>query len=112
MRQVLIGILAVVEAEPGINQGAVGRMLGIKRANMVALINELTDRGLLSREADPADRRAFALRLTDQGLTALEACIARIEVHEQEMLTGFSAAERAMLLELLARIERRAPTVT
>src|SRR5688500_12828634 len=46
LRQVLFAILAVVSSTPGTSQGLVGKVLGIKRANMVALINELIDRGL------------------------------------------------------------------
>ncbi len=107
MRQGLFGILAVVSDQPGINQGAVGRLLGVKRANMVALINELVDRGLIARDVDPNDRRAFLLSLTDGGRTMLQTCLTRIDAHEREMLAGFSFAERAMLLELLGRIERR-----
>ncbi|MDR6850547.1 DNA-binding MarR family transcriptional regulator [Sphingomonas sp. BE123] len=109
MRQVLVGILAVVSGSPGINQGAVGRVLGIKRANMVSLINELVDMKLIERVVDPGDRRAFALTLTDAGARMLADCLARIEAHERAMLAGFSDAERATLLELLGRIERRDP---
>lgn len=107
MRQVLVGILAVVEASPGINQGAVGRVLGIKRANMVSLINELVHSGLLLRDVDPSDRRAFLLNLHDAGQAMLADCLARIEAQEQRMLAGFTEAEKATLLELLNRIERR-----
>ena len=107
MRQVLIGILAVVSGSPGINQGAVGRVLGIKRANMVSLINELVDAGLLDREVDPGDRRAFSLNINDAGRVMLADCLVRIEVHEKKMLAGFTEAERATLLDLLGRIERR-----
>ena len=106
MRQVLVGILAVVSGSPGINQGAVGRVLGIKRANMVSLINELVDAGLIARDVDPSDRRAFSLNITDTGRAMLTDCLARIDAHEQRMLAGFSEAEKAMLLELLGRIER------
>ncbi|MCP3729608.1 MarR family transcriptional regulator [Sphingomonas sp. MG17] len=109
MRQVLVGILTVVSGSPGINQGAVGRVLGIKRANMVSLINELVDAGLIARVVDPGDRRAFSLNITDAGRAMLADCLARIAAHEQRMLAGFSEAERAMLLELLGRIERRDP---
>ncbi|MCR5872495.1 MULTISPECIES: MarR family winged helix-turn-helix transcriptional regulator [unclassified Sphingomonas] len=109
MRQVLVGILAVVSGSPGINQGAVGRVLGIKRANMVSLINELVDLKLIERVVDPSDRRAFSLTVTDAGRKMLADCMAKIEAHERAMLAGFSDAERAMLLELLGRIERRDP---
>lgn len=109
MRQVLVGILSVVSGSPGINQGAVGRVLGIKRANMVSLINELVDAGLLQREVDPGDRRAFSLNISESGRAMLDDCLVRIAAHEQRMLSGFTDAERAMLLELLGRIERREP---
>ena len=106
MRQVLVGILAVVSGSPGINQGAVGRVLGIKRANMVSLIAELVDARLLDREVDPGDRRAFSLNINEAGRAKLADCLARIEAHEKRMLAGFSQAEKATLLDLLGRIER------
>jgi DNA-binding MarR family transcriptional regulator len=109
LRQVPFAVLAVVAANPGINQGSVGRVLSIKRANMVALINELVDLGLIDRAADPNDRRAFSLAPTPAGDTALADAVQRIHEHERRMLVDFSAADRATLLELLARIERRDP---
>lgn len=107
MRQVLFAILAVVAENPGINQGAVGRVLGIKRANMVSLINELFQAGLVAREADPGDRRALSLTPTAAGTAMLQDCYQRIERHEQGLLSSFTADEKAMLLDLLGRIERR-----
>ena len=107
MRQVLVGILAIVDANPGINQGAVGKILGIKRANMVSLINELVDAGLVAREVSPGDRRAFSLTLTEAGEAMRKDCITRIQAHEEHMLAGLSAEERAVLLKLLGRIEAK-----
>jgi DNA-binding MarR family transcriptional regulator len=105
MRQVLFGILSVVSANPGINQGEAGRALGIKRANMVSLINELVDAGLLDRQTDAGDRRAFALSATPKGTKMLSECLRRITDHEARLLAEFSAADRAKLIDLLRRIE-------
>jgi DNA-binding MarR family transcriptional regulator len=105
MRQVLFGIMSVVATNPGINQGAVGRLLSVKRANMVALITELTDRGLLERILAPGDRRAFALTITPAGREMLEECLRRIEGHEARLLSGFTNEERKTLIHLLGRIE-------
>jgi DNA-binding MarR family transcriptional regulator len=110
VRQIPMGILAVVADNPGINQGTVGRLLGIKRANMVPLINELIEGGLIVRETDPTDRRAFTLTMSVAGTQLLTECIARIEAHEDRLLAGFSEAEKATLLDLLERIEQRAVT--
>lgn len=108
IRQPLFAILAVVEANPGIAQGAVGNILGIKRANMVSLVNELTDRALIDRLVAPEDRRAFSLMLTEAGRQLLLECARRIEQHEAKMLSDFAADERELLLKFLARIERKA----
>lgn len=107
MRQVLVGILSIIGANPRVNQGAVGVALGIKRANMVSLINELVDAGLVAREVSPDDRRAFSLTLTAAGEAMRGECITRIEAHEARMLAVLSAAEREVLLKLLARIAKQ-----
>ncbi|WP_420137371.1 MarR family winged helix-turn-helix transcriptional regulator [Sphingomonas sp.] len=105
MRQVLFGILSVVSANPGINQGEVGRALGIKRANMVSLITELVGLGLIDRQADADDRRAFALTLTAQGTDMIVDCLQRLGSHEARLLSGFDSADRATLIALLRRLE-------
>ena len=107
VRQVLLGILSVVAANPGANQGSVGRVLGIQRANMVALINDLVERGLIDRKVAEGDRRAFALTITDPGKALLETALGRIAVHEAEMLSDLSDAEREVLIDLLTRIEAK-----
>jgi DNA-binding MarR family transcriptional regulator len=105
MRQVLFGILSIIEANPHINQGSVGRALGIQRANMVSLVNELVDTGLVRRETAAEDRRAFALTLTSSGEAMVKTCRERIHKHEAKLLTDLSADERAMLVAMLRRIE-------
>ncbi|OAN62798.1 hypothetical protein A7X12_21710 [Sphingomonas sp. TDK1] len=109
LRQVPLAVLAIVQANPGINQGAAGRMLGIKRANMVALINDLVDKQLIERVVDSSDRRAFSLTLTQAGERAMADAIARIQAHERRMLSDMTEEERGLLLDLLSRIERRSP---
>lgn len=105
MRQVLFGVLSIVERNPGINQGAVGRSLGVKRANMVSLVNELVDGGMLDRQVSTDDRRAFALNLTAKGRQVYADCLDRIRMHEDALLAGFSAEDRAALIVMLSRIE-------
>lgn len=105
MRQVLFGILSIVGANPAINQGTVGGALGIKSANMVSLINELVDRGLLDRKVAAEDRRAVALSLTRAGDALVAECALRILAHEQRVFANFTAAERTAFVDFLRRIE-------
>jgi DNA-binding MarR family transcriptional regulator len=107
IRQVLFGILAIIKANPGINQGAVGRALGIQRANMVSLINELVDRALVDRKRSVEDRRAFSLTLSAEGAAMLEECVGRINAHEDRLLADLSTVERTALIDLLSRIETK-----
>jgi len=109
MRQVLLGILSVIDANPGVNQGAAGRALGIQRANVVALINDLVERGLVDRRVSKSDRRAFELSITPAGEALLAQCLEKIAAHEERLLSDLSAEERATLFDLLSRIDVHGP---
>jgi DNA-binding MarR family transcriptional regulator len=108
MRQVPFAILAVIESNPGIQQGEVGRRLGIKRTNMVVLINELVEAGWVERNPSPSDRRALALTLTGKGEKVFADAVRRIREHEAAMLAPLSEAERGSLVAMLQRISAAA----
>ncbi|WP_165357530.1 MarR family winged helix-turn-helix transcriptional regulator [Sphingosinicella sp. CPCC 101087] len=107
MRPALFAMLAMTGENPGINQTALGRSLGIQRANLVPLIGELLARGLVDRRPAPHDRRAFALHLTDEGQAMLREVVRRVRPHEERMLSPLSENERRTLLDLLGRIRAR-----
>ncbi|WP_026008854.1 MULTISPECIES: MarR family winged helix-turn-helix transcriptional regulator [unclassified Sphingomonas] len=109
VRQVPLAVLSIIAANPGINQGATGRALGIKRANMVALINELVENQWIERAIDANDRRALTLTLTPAGKAVMADALQRIATHENRMLSDMEPAERSLLLDMLIRIERRNP---
>lgn len=104
LRPVLFAMLEVVRTNPGIIQTGLGTQLGIQRANLVPLVNELTARDLIERRPAPNDRRAFALYLTADGARLLDEAEALVLAHEERMLASLSGAERDKLLELLRRI--------
>ena len=108
MRQVLFGVLSVVATNPGISQGRVGAALGIQRANMVSLANDLVERGLVQRTVVPDDRRAFALEVTPAGAASIVEWLERIGRHEDALLAGLSSVERTLLVRLLQRIHEAA----
>ncbi len=105
MRQVLFGILSTLRDNPGMNQGAVGRILGIQRPNMVSLVTELAERGLVERRVARDDRRAFELELTRAGEAQFDTALASIRQHEDHLLRGLTADERGVLIGLLSRIK-------
>ena len=104
LRPVLFAMLAVIRANPGIIQMGLGTELGIQRANLVPLINELTGAGLIERNTSPRDRRALVLNLTGKGEELLDKAAGLIADHEERMLVRLSAAERNRLLDLLEKL--------
>jgi DNA-binding MarR family transcriptional regulator len=75
------------------SQGEVARLLGVDRTTMVALIDELQDKGLVLRRQDPGDRRKNAVELTDAGRGALRQADEAADEVEQAFLAPLTAGE-------------------
>lgn len=96
-------ILILVGANPGCIQSDLGRMLGIKRANMVPLISALAARGYV--EKSPVDGRSLALTLTVAGEEARAQVDAIMDAHEarfEQLLAGRDQAALRATLALIA----------
>ncbi|MEO6227473.1 MAG: MarR family transcriptional regulator [Thermomonas sp.] len=71
---------------------------------MTRLLDKLEAKGLLAREADPADRRALHIHLTDSGRAIwrdIDQCGMRVR---DTALSGLSDSERNTLTALLERV--------
>jgi DNA-binding MarR family transcriptional regulator len=71
---------------------------------MVAIVTALVAEGLVTRERDPQDRRRNLITPTDAGRATLDRFDDAIAAEEDTLLDGFTAAERAQLLEFLHRL--------
>jgi DNA-binding MarR family transcriptional regulator len=67
------GILRVVHTSGGISQQSLAEHLRILPSRLVVLIDELEERGMVERRADPADRRSYALHLTNKGRDTMKS---------------------------------------
>ncbi len=105
------GILTVIENNPGLKQIDVSLALGIKRTNMVALIDILEKRALVRRVVVRADRRSYALHLTPKGKAFMSKLRARSAQHEEEVSAALGENGRAQLLSLLRRLLERLPPI-
>jgi DNA-binding MarR family transcriptional regulator len=70
---------------------------------MVGLVDTLEERRLIERRRGE-DRRTNGLWLTRPGRSLLARVKKRIEVHERRVAGRLSAAERAQLIALLAKL--------
>jgi DNA-binding MarR family transcriptional regulator len=96
--------LMIIERNPGLKQTQVSEALGIKRTNLVALIDELERRGLATRRPVPNDRRSYALELTEAGHACLRKARALQAKHEASIAARLGPSGRDTLLRLLRAI--------
>lgn len=99
-------VLAAVAEHGPLAQAEVVRRLDIDAKDVVGLINELQDKGLVQRRTDPRDRRKNAVSATPAGLSCLRRCSALADEANQQLLAPLSVTERELLLTLLARLHR------
>jgi DNA-binding MarR family transcriptional regulator len=98
------GMLSHLAAAEGQSQQALSKALGIHRSAVVALVDDLEQRGLAERRRDPADRRAYTLYLTPAGRELLAELERAADEREAELLTALNASERSQLISLLQRV--------
>jgi DNA-binding MarR family transcriptional regulator len=100
----LFRILNVVEATEGQSQQAIGDAIEVPASRMVALVDELEQRGLVERRPDADDRRVRVLHLTAKGRRVLERGRKIAAEHEADLTKDMSAADRKRLMALLREL--------
>jgi DNA-binding MarR family transcriptional regulator len=96
--------LSHLGAGPAGSQLGMAEAIGYDKTRLIALLERLEDRGLVSRRPDPEDRRARVVRLTPAGTRELRAARADIRTMERRVLSDLSADERSVLLAALPRL--------
>jgi DNA-binding MarR family transcriptional regulator len=97
-------VLELIAANPHISQIDMAAALGTDRATMMALVDRLDARGLLTRRPSPRDRRRQELGLSEGGLVLLREARRRIGAHERGFRTRLGAKRAEQLMALLRKI--------
>jgi DNA-binding MarR family transcriptional regulator len=104
-----LAVLLVLDgAEPASQQEA-ARRLGIDRTTMVAFLDALEGRGLVTRRSDAADRRKNVVELTQPGRETLAAATKAAESAESEFLRPLSPAAARGLKDSLRAVLQPQP---
>ena len=85
-------------------QAALAEAIGADKTRIIAILDELQDKGLIERVADPEDRRARLLAITKDGRRVKEATQAAIQRGEERWLGTLSAGDRATFLRILQEL--------
>ena len=111
IRPAQYGILTVIENNPGLKQIDVSLALGIKRTNMVALIDALQKRDLVRRVTVESDRRSYALHLTPKGKALMSKLRARAAAMKKRSARRSARNGREQLLSHLRLLQERLPPI-
>jgi DNA-binding MarR family transcriptional regulator len=95
----------VVAAELGpLGQLRLAQLAAVDPRNVVALVDTLADRGLVTREIDPDDRRRRLVAPTANGRRLLDRVARRATTQRNDFLDALSPAEQRQLNRLLQRL--------
>ena len=98
------GILRLIAMSPGLSQQELARRLAILPSQLVALLDELEERGFIERRQDATDRRTYALHLTTSGRNVTEQIGRIAREHDDAVCAALDLHERQQLNALLGRI--------
>jgi DNA-binding MarR family transcriptional regulator len=97
-------VLATLQEFGPASQAALSRRTGIYRSDLVAVVNELTGRGLIDRASDPADRRRNVITITPRGRRYLRRLDGLVAAVQDDLLAPLTPPERDQLVRLLTRL--------
>src|SRR5690348_11127618 len=97
-------ILAVLDEGQRETQGAIADALGYDKGQLVGLLDELEDAGLVVRQRDQADRRRQIVQMTPAGKKTLDKLRRLSQRIEGDFLAPLDEQERAQLHAVLLRL--------
>ena len=97
-------LMAQLERVPGgLKMGELSRRMMVTGGNVTGITDVLVREGLVERVADPADRRAWRVKLTRAGQRAFKAMA---EEHERWVAQAFAALSAREMSSMAGRLGR------
>jgi DNA-binding MarR family transcriptional regulator len=105
-------LMAQLERHPeGLKMNELSRLLMVTGGNVTAIVDQLEKEGLAERLDEPADRRAFRIRLTPTGEKTFAEMAREHEEWVVDLFSGVSRKDQDELLKLLAKVKSHAGEV-
>jgi len=97
-------VLTLLKRNEGINQGGLAELLEVEPITLGRMVDRLQDADLVVRRADPNDRRAWRLHVTERGEELIEQLRPFARETFAVALEGIDEAEQQQLMAILDRM--------
>ncbi|WPU21154.1 transcriptional regulator SlyA [Cedecea neteri] len=91
---------------PDQSQIQLAKAIGIEQPSLVRTLDQLEEKGLISRKTCANDRRAKRIKLTEQAAPIIEKMEGVINETRGEILSGITREEQTLLSSLIGRLEQ------
>jgi DNA-binding MarR family transcriptional regulator len=95
------GALSALSAVPGLDQKALGMVVGLDRTTTAGVLKRLEERGLITRQQSPSDGRAKNAFLTTEGQRITKVMYAAMLTAQERFIAPLSTGDSKSLLALL-----------
>jgi DNA-binding MarR family transcriptional regulator len=99
-------VMAMLAAEPWIAPVKICEATGLDKAAVSRSLRDLSQAGLVEARAGEPNQRRLPFALTPSGLKVHDELVTVAREREARLLKGFSAEERKLLAEFIARMRR------
>lgn len=106
-------LMAQLERSPkGLRMGELSKRMMVTGGNITGITDQLVAEGLVVREDNPEDRRAYIVKLTPQGHEAFAKMAVIYEKWVIEFFDGMKEMDRYQLHSLLATLKAHMKTIS
>ena len=101
IRPVQFAVLVLIRDSMPVRQAELGRAIEMKRANVVTVLDELIESGLVTRQQAHDDRRSNVVSLTPKGIAFTDKLLVQHGKLERDLAKHLGKRELARLVQLL-----------
>jgi len=110
LSQQQVELICAVIVRESVRMSELGRILHVEKSGLSNLVDRLEQRGLVSRQPDPDDRRASRVELTDQGTATAMAIYTDVTSHVRGLIVGLPRTQRRSTLTAVRAMTSDAST--
>lgn len=104
VRPAYLGVLMTLWRDDGLSAVELARQAGLEPSTMTGLLDRMERDQLVVRRADPQDRRAQRIHLTETGRAVRKPTLTAVDRTLTRVLAGVSETDLSRMKDLLRRI--------